>query len=117
MSPEEITRVWQRIIALENKLQGYDNYFTNVNTRIENLEKSNINSRLDSHGQDLNRHGNIITKLKEEVDKYTINLHAMCTPFSAFDALCEQIDKKIDRLESKISHNKDWSIWDFLKKK
>ena len=101
MSPEETTRAWQRIIALENKLQSYDAFFVNISASLKNLEKSNIT----------------ISELKTQVDKYTMDLHSMCTPFSALDALCDTVDKRIDKLESNISHNKDWSIWDFLKKK
>lgn len=45
MNPEEVTRLWQRLIAVENKLQSYDTYFSSVRSQCEALEKSR-----DNHG-------------------------------------------------------------------
>ena len=40
MNPQEVTQIWQRIIALENKVSGYDIAFKSHFDEIQALKKS-----------------------------------------------------------------------------
>ena len=58
MNPNEVTNMWQRIIAAENKNQSYDAFF------------KNFTSRLDSHGVEINKLKSDL--LKESLDRASL---------------------------------------------